>query len=143
MSWSFVSVLDACGYSGGTLVSGNPLLDDLKAFETYACILLTGKLKGLNITVHVLNIYGPYYKKLSLWDRVKSSGILSLHHLIRAGDINFTWFADEVWGSGRNMDPLLDYLSSLFDEAHILDIVPIVISPTWSNGRCGPAGIAK
>lgn len=32
---------------------------------------------------------------------------------------------------------------SLFGDAHLLDVALVVLSPTWSNGRCGNAVIAK
>lgn len=37
----------------------------------------------------------------------------------------------------------MDFFLQLFDKENLLDIVPSVLVPTWSNGRCGKAGIAK
>lgn len=107
-----VSALDALGHSGGTLVAWNPLLADLKAFNTFAGILLFGKLKGLEQTIHLLNVYGPYDNRKVFWDTVKANGLLSLPHLIIVGDLNFTWSSDEVWEAGRSSDPLDKYFIS-------------------------------
>ena len=41
------------------------------------------------------------------------------------------------------MDAFVDYFIKLFDDAQLNDIVPAVLSPTWSNGRAGRGGIAK
>ena len=95
----------------------NPLLDHLKDFETCVGILLIGKLKGLDITFHILNIYGWCSNRICFWDLVKSFGLLPLPHLILAGELNFTWSSNEVWGAGHSLNPLLDYFSSLFGDA--------------------------
>ena len=58
-----VSAIDSLVLLGGTFVAWNPLLDDLNAFNSYACILLTGKFKGLNLPLHILNVYGTYANK--------------------------------------------------------------------------------
>ena len=97
----------------------------------------------MNFIVHFPNIYGPYSNRKCFWDWLKAFGLLSLPHLILAVDLNFTWSTDEVWGSGRSLDLLWDYFSTLFDDAQLVDVSLTVISPTWSNGRCGLVGIAK
>ena len=60
-----------------------------------------------------------------------------------AEDLNFTWSVEEVWGSGQAVDPLSDFFHDLFDNVDLLDIAPMLLSSTWSNGHCGGASIAK
>lgn len=63
--------------------------------------------------------------------------------LILAGDLNLTLPAEETWGMGNAMDPLSDFFNQIFEAEKLVDIVPNAIVPTWSNGRCGGADIAK
>ena len=41
------------------------------------------------------------------------------------------------------MDPLANYFPSLFEESHLIDVVPNFVSPTWSNGKVGKECLAK
>ena len=87
---------------------------DLWAFKTCVGLLLRGWIKGFDVLLHLLNVYGPYSHRIYLWDNVKSYGLLSLPNLFLGGDLNFTWSAKEVWGSGRVVDPLSGYFQHLF-----------------------------
>ena len=60
-----------------------------------------------------------------------------------AGNFNFTMSSDETWGLGNHVDHLYDYFVSLFEDVRLIDIVPNVLVPTWSNSRCGGACISK
>ena len=95
----YVSAIDACGDSGGTLVGWNPTVADLRAYNTGAGFLLFGNLKGFEVPVHLLNVYGPYSHRVNFWNDILTTGIISLPNLILVGDLNFTWSAAEVWGS--------------------------------------------
>ena len=59
----WVSVVDALGHSGGTLVAWNPLLADLKVYNSCASILLAGKLKDINYPLHFINVYGSFVNR--------------------------------------------------------------------------------
>ena len=54
----YVSVIDALGHSRGTLVAWDPLVYDLKDFNTCVGILISLKLKGMDLSVILLNVYG-------------------------------------------------------------------------------------
>ena len=43
----------------------------------------------------------------------------------------------------NNPNSLSDFFHSLHDVANLVDITLVVLLPTWSNGHCGPVGIAK
>ena len=60
-----------------------------------------------------------------------------------ANDFNLTLSMEEVWEDGKYEDPISDYFKSKFEEVKLMDIVPDPLFPTWSNGGCGKAGIAK
>ena len=106
-------------------------------------ILLHGHLLGFQQPIDLLNIYGPYDNRQVFWDPVKSVDLLDLPFLILAGDLNFTWSAEEVWGTGRPCNPRVDYFISLFEDSNLQDISPVVVSPTWYNGRVGSHSISK
>ena len=50
---------------------------------------------------------------------------------------------DEVWGSGKIEDPISEYFRAEIEEMKLVEIVPNVLCPTWSNGRCGVVGLDK
>ena len=121
----------------------NPCLAYFSGYVACAGLLLKGKFINLDVPIHLLNIYAPYSQRELFWDLVVLSGVLSLPNLIVAGDLNFTWSVEEVWGSCHAFDPLSGYFPSIFNNANLVDISPTNLSPTWSNGRCGAARIAK
>lgn len=135
--------LNAVGLSGGTLVSSNPDMAKMQVYNTCARVMLEGFMKGFSYQVRIFNIYGPYCRRVEFWDRVKTFGILSSDHTIIAGDLNFTISEGEVWGCGKSVDPLADYIVNLFEEVNPIDVKPAILSPTWSNRHIGSAGIAK
>ena len=49
----------------------------------------------------------------------------------------------EIWGVKAWMDCLLDFLSQKLDIDGLVDIVPHVLVPTWSNKRVGNENICK
>ena len=63
--------------------------------------------------------------------------------LIIDGDLNLMLSMDEVWGAGKSEDPISDYFRSKIEELKLVDIIRNVLCPTWSNGRCGDAGLEK
>ena len=44
---------------------------------------------------------------------------------------------------GKIEYPISDFFKEKMEEQKLVDIVPNVLCPTWSNGRCGPSVLAK
>jgi len=139
--WKVVA-LDAHGLSGGVLCIWNPRVCLFKAFSTVAGILLSGRIRGCESRVKILNVYGPYNERVAFWDRLAGCGLLKDPSLILVGDLNFTISPSEVWGS-KAWDPLMDYFRSLIRDSGLIDIRPFVSGPTWRNGRSGNQSISK
>lgn len=57
--------------------------------------------------------------------------------------MNHTSSAFEVWGYTAELDDLPDFFSKFYVENDLIDILPVKMRPTWSNGRCGRAGVHK
>ena len=68
---------------------------------------------------------------------------MDLPNLILARDLNFTWSTEEVWGSGCANDALSIFFHDLINCANMVDITPVILSLTCSNGQCSSAGISK
>lgn len=135
--------LDAIGLSGGTLLTWNPCMANLRAYNSCAGIMVEGFFKGFPHQICIFNVYGPYSHRVDFWDWIKASGILSDDYTIVAGDLNFTISARDIWGHGRSVDPLADYFIRYFENENLTDVKPAILSPTWSNKRTGPKGLAK
>ena len=60
-----------------------------------------------------------------------------------AGDLNFTLSENEIRGHKAKQDPLCFDFSDLFDRVEMVDVEPLLICPTWINGRLSDNGIAK
>jgi hypothetical protein len=119
----------------GLLAAWNPRKADFNAFLTPAGILLDGFVKDLNKKLKLVNCYGPYGDRQLFWDNVKLDGLLKEPGLILGGDLNFTIFAREVWGSYSRSDPLASYFNQLLQEEGLIDVEPVKFIPTWRNGR--------
>ena len=63
--------------------------------------------------------------------------------LIFGGDLNFSLGCLEIWGVKAWVDNLSDFLSEKLDSFGMIDIVPLVLTPTWSNRRIGDDNISK
>ena len=135
--------MDVVGFLGGTLVSWNPEVADLRDFVTTASILVEGSLKGFYHTIRILNVYAPYHNRWSFWEWIHQSSILQDKSLILAQDLNLTVSPGEVWGGVNSLDLLSYSFLSLFDSANLNDINHSVLTPTWSNGRRGSTGVVK
>ena len=77
-------------------------------------IILEGGVQDFRKSVILINIYAPYKETRVFWENVDSSGVLSFPNLIIDGDMNFTLFANEVWGSVSPLDPLDPFLQDNF-----------------------------
>ena len=91
----------------------------------------------------ILKYYGPYKDREKLYISLDSFVLLGSNNLILAGDIIFTLSPFENWGSYARVDRFYEFFSNLFQRVNLVDIFPIEIDPTWSNGRCGVVGISK
>eukprot|EP00253_Pinus_taeda_P017747 PITA_17747 len=141
-SWHMAAI-DACGHSGGLIALWNPLWIRTSAYKCFASILLNVSFRGIRSPINILNIYAPYSHRYSFWDRFFTSDLCEIHHLLLVGDMNFTLGSDEVWGGGRHMDPLSDFLKARFLQWNFIDIAPSILTHTWDNGRTGDSYIAK
>jgi hypothetical protein len=116
---------------------------DLHPFLSCACLLLTGTCKWNSHPINFLNVYGPCQNKKTFWQQVESQGLLDLHNLVLAGDLNFTLNSGEIWGVSSIQDPLADFFTTLFNSHGLVDFPPAILSPTWRNGRLGKDHISK
>ena len=121
----------------------DPSVANFSSFMIGAGLMIEGYFLGYSHSLRIVNIYGPYNQKQDFWDRVKASGILNYHKIIMGEDLNFTLSAEEIWGTGRFSDPLRDNFRAYLENEGLNDIILVVLTPTWSNGRLGQVGIAK
>ena len=59
------------------------------------------------------------------------------------GDIDFTLFANEVWGSLSPMDLLALFLKDLSAKNSLIDIKLVKLTPTSKNNKLGVNGGGK
>eukprot|EP00253_Pinus_taeda_P005605 PITA_05605 len=141
-SWHMAAI-DVCGHSGGLVALWNPLWIRASAYKCFAGILLNATFRGHKTPINILNIYAPYVHRSPFWDKLFSSDLCEIRHLLLVGDMNFTLGPDEVWGGGRHMDPISDLMKNHLLHRNFIDIAPSVLTHTWDNGRTGDAYIAK
>jgi hypothetical protein len=90
--------VSSVGKSGGLLVAWDPSKFDLKPYVCCGGLLVTGSSYELKEQISFLNVYGPCSDRKTFWEKIGDRGILSLKHLIVAGDFNFTMSEGEIWG---------------------------------------------
>ena len=64
-------------------------------------------------------------------------------YLVVGGDLNFSLGCSEIWGEKARVDSLSDFFSENLDAFGLVDVVPHVLAPTWSNRRVGNENICK
>ena len=106
-------------------------------------IIVEGFVHGYSNILKILNIYAPYNKILKFWVGIFQSGILANMSLIVVGDFNFMMSNQGIWGDVKSEDSLTYFFTAKFEEMKLVDVVPNVMIPTWSNGRCRGVGLAK
>jgi hypothetical protein len=52
-------------------------------------------------------------------------------HVLIGGDLIFTLGDSKIWGLAAQLDPLADFFISNLEEARLLNIQPIKLTPTW------------
>ena len=90
-----------------------------------------------------LNIYGPYVEREGFWNNLLEHVSNNCSKIILGGDLNFSLGLSEIWGDRARSDGLSDFFTKLLDDHGLMDIVPSLISPTWTNRRVGSENICK
>ena len=49
----------------------------------------------------------------------------------------------EIWGIRARLDPLSNFFTKSLEEFGLVDVVPSVMLPTWTNRRVGAENICK
>ena len=68
---------------------------------------------------------------------------LNCTKIIFGGDLNFSMGLSEIWGDRARSDCLSDFFAKILNDHGLMDIVPSVILPTWTNRRVGSENICK
>lgn len=131
------------GHSGGLISAWNSALFYFRPFSTGSGILLFGRCRELNISLHLFICYGAVSDKMGYWFELRRSGLLDLGSLIVAGDLNFTVAARESWGLRARDASSNDWFKNMVDSHHLIDVAPSPFLPTWRNGRKGLDAVAK
>lgn len=66
-------VVDAVGHSGGLISIWDPDRVNFKAFKFFGGIFLSGRFRGMEDSVNIINLYAPYNCRLSFWRRMGAS----------------------------------------------------------------------
>ena len=62
---------------------------------------------------------------------------------ILGGDLNFSMGLFEIWGFRARLDSLSDFFTKILETYGLVDIIPTVMIPTWTNRRTGNENICK
>ena len=68
---------------------------------------------------------------------------LKCEKLILGGDLNFSMGLSEIWGTRALMDSLSNFFTKSLETFGLVDIIPSVMLPTWTNRRVGAESICK
>ena len=68
---------------------------------------------------------------------------LNCTKIIFGGDLNFSLGLSKIWGDRARSDCLSDFFAKFLNDHGLVDIVPSVILPTWTNRRVGSENICK
>jgi hypothetical protein len=97
----------------------------------------------LSYCFKVINLYGPYAEQPSFWEGLISSSLMGGSNLIVGGDLNFMLSLREFWGESPHKDPQELFFSNWICKNCMVDLEPLKLSHTWSNGRRGAHFVAK
>lgn len=141
-NWSF-STIDVDGMSGGHLTGWSLDFKAVSTSSVRSSIAVKLKYKNNDFSFSVINIYGPYADRISFWEELKSVDIFSDPLCVIEGDVNFTLSLRQVWGSNPREEQQRGLFLSFIEEAKLVDIEPVKLSPTWRNYRTGRDEVAK
>ena len=68
---------------------------------------------------------------------------LKCEKLILGGDLNFSMGLSEIWGARARLDSQTNFFTKTLENFGLVDIVPSVMIPTWTNRRVGVEIICK
>ena len=105
------------------------------------CVVLHSIELQLDLTF--INMYGPYSDREFFWNNLSGMDCFKCPYLVFGGDLNFALGMSEIWGVNARVDALSDFFTNLLDGLGLIDIVPLVSIPTWSNRRVGSESICK
>jgi hypothetical protein len=106
-------------------------------------IFLTGTSLATKMKVPLLNVYGPCQEHNKFWENVDRVGILEVHELIMAGDLNLTMISEDILGESTQADSLAGFSKDIFSRNKLVDVAPVEVVPTWGNGRSRFERISK
>jgi hypothetical protein len=80
---------------------------------------------------------GPMQKNSSSRKKSKPLGRTQRDNIILGGDLNFTLWEREFWGHYPRRDPQEYFFKNWICKNWLVDLEPVKLSFTWSNGRKG------
>jgi len=125
--WNFIG-LDAYGKSSSPLMEWRT--HSLQLTNSWAMPFVLGThffSPSHNLSFLLLNTYGPYSDRKTLWDILFFS---TSRNVILEGDLNFTLGYFEIWGPFAFRDPLTDYFIKQLEDSKLLDLHPLKLLPT-------------
>ena len=69
---------------------------------------MEGRFKNFDLSLSIMNCYGPYKERESFWDHLEPSGLLGINNLIVVDDLNLTLPPVEIWGNNARLDLVVD-----------------------------------
>ena len=77
-----------------------------------------------NLSLNILNIYGPYNNIVAFWEALQTSPLLRSENVVIGGDLHFTLGAHEIWGPRARVDLLANFFSNLLQNIKMADLDP-------------------
>ena len=93
-----VESLDAVGHSGGLITAQSPALKKIESRNLDYVIETKLQDQEIGIIFTFLNIYGPFYDKKVLWEKLSLEGALNQPNIIVGEELNLTISGGEYWG---------------------------------------------
>ena len=111
------------------------------AMDSGLCVALYST--ELQMEICFVNIYGPYVEREGFWNNLLDFMSANCTKIIFGGDLNFSMGLSKIWGDRARSDCLSDFFAKNLDYHGLVDIVPNVILPTWTNRRVGRDNMCK
>ena len=97
----------------------------------------------LQLDLCFINLYGPYIDREVFWNNLLEMDCFKCPKLAFGRDLNLSLGYSKIWGVKARLDVLTDFFINHLEGLGLVDIVPVVSLPTWSNRRIGPKSICK